>query len=97
MSAATRPDIRRHVGACMSCNHWQVDVRPGAVSDLGGWLAAMRAIGEAYHEHIYNECANAGGRIKFGDQWVEPPKMESGNPADGTLALHPLPRWWVTR
>jgi hypothetical protein len=97
MSTQTRPDLRKHVGVCMTCEHWQVDVRPGAISDLGGWLEAMRAIGEAHHEHIRDECANAGGRVKFAGQWAEPPLMESGKPADGTLALHPLPRWWVAK
>ena len=104
MSAATkRPDLRRHVGVCLTCNHWQVDVRPGAISDLGGWLEAVRAIGEAHSAHVGMStqpddevCPGAGGRVKVLGQWTEPPKMESGDPATGTLALHPLPRWWVT-
>jgi hypothetical protein len=95
MSATTRPDLRRYVGVCMTCDHWQVDVRPGAISDLGGWLPAMKAIGEAHSEHVWHECPNGGGRVKFAGQWAEPPRMASGKPADGTLALHPLPRWWV--
>jgi hypothetical protein len=35
--------------------------------------------------------------VKYEGQWVDPPKMQGGNDADGTLALEPLPRWWVTR
>lgn len=93
----SRPDIRKHVGVCMTCDHWQVDVRPGAVSDLGGWLAAMKTIGEAHADHIREECVNAGGRVKFQGQWAEPPKMSDGETATGTIALHPLPRWWVAR
>lgn len=105
MSTGTkRPDLRRYVGVCMTCRHWQVDVRAGAISDLGGWLEAMKAIGEAHAAHIgstptpdVEQCPGAGGRVKFGDQWAEPPRMESGKLADGTLALEPLPRWWVAR
>ena len=89
-----RPDLRRYVAVCMTCRHWQVDVRPGAISDLGGWTEAMRAIGEAHVEHL-EDCPGAGGRVKFGDRWVEPPTMKSGKVADGTLELRPLPRWWV--
>jgi hypothetical protein len=99
-----RPDLRRCVGVCLTCNHWQVDVRAGAISDLGGWLEAMRAIGEAHGAHIgastapdVEQCPGAGGRVKYEGQWVEPPLMGSGKPADGTLALQPLPRWWVAR
>jgi hypothetical protein len=99
-----RPDLRRYVGVCMTCRHWQVDVRSAAISDLGGWLDAMRAIGEAHAAHVgatatpdADRCPGAGGRVKYEGQWVEPPKMKGGNAADGTLALEPLPRWWVTR
>ncbi|WP_067428478.1 hypothetical protein [Nocardioides jensenii] len=93
-----RPDLRKHVGVCMTCRHWQIDVRPGAISDLGGWLVAMRAIGEAHAEHIRDECPNAGGRLKWvSGEWVDAPLMDSGKPADGTLALEPTPRWWVAR
>jgi hypothetical protein len=100
-----RPDLRRYVGVCLTCHHWQVDLRGGAISDLGGWLEAMKAIGEAHAAHVgalgtdpdADLCPGAGGRVKFGDRWVDPPKMTSGNDADGTLALHPLPRWWVTK
>jgi hypothetical protein len=98
-----RPDLRKYVGVCLTCNHWQVDIRPGAISDLGGWLDAMRAIGEAHAAHVGATadpdaalCPGAGGRVKFQGQWAEPPKMGSGKDADGTLALQPLPRWWVT-
>lgn len=99
-----RPDLRRYVGVCLTCRHWQIDVRAGAISDLGGWMEAMRAIGEAHAAHIGSTtqpdaevCPGAGGRVKYEGQWVEPPKMKSGKDADGTLALEPLPRWWVTR
>lgn len=99
-----RPDLRRYVGVCLTCNAWQVDVRPGAISDLGGWQEAMRAIGEAHAAHIGStrnpdpdQCVGAGGRVKYDGQWVDPPLMKSGKPADGTLALEPLPRWWVAR
>ena len=100
----SRPDLRRHVGVCMSCRHWQIDIRPGAIADLGGWQQALREIGEAHAAHVgmskepdADICPGAGGRIKYGDQWVEPPLMESGNVADGTLEIQPLPRWWVTK
>ncbi len=103
-SVSKRPDLRRYVGVCMSCEHWQIDIRPGAISDLGGWLDAMKAIGEAHAAHIgaYPEpdpdlCPGAGGRVKYEGQWVEPPLMQSGKPAEGTLALTPTPRWWVAR
>lgn len=93
-----RPDLRSHVGVCLACHHWQIDIRIGAISDLGGWVGVMTAIGEAHREHTSRECVNQGGRIKFDGQWVEPPTMPvSGKPADGTLALEPLPRWWAAR
>ncbi len=92
---AKAPDIRRYVGVCMACHHWQIDVRPGAVSDLGGSRAALWAIGEAHVDHMA-ECPGAGGRIKFGDQWVEPPRMSDGATASGTIQMEPLPRWWST-
>jgi len=95
VTTTTRPDLRRYVGVCMTCEHWQVDVRPGAISDLGGWREAMRTIGEAHVDHINAECVNAGGRVKFAGQWAEPPTMGDGKPASGTIALHPLPRWWA--
>lgn len=91
-----RPDLRQHVALCMSCEHWQVDVRPSSIRDLGGWVGSMKAIALAHHEHL-SECPGAGGRVKFNGQWVEPPRMQSGKPADGTLAMMPLPRWWVAR
>lgn len=90
------PDVRRYVATCMSCEHWQIDVRPGAVSDLGGSQAALMAIAEAHVEHL-KECPGAGGRVKFNGQWAEPPLMASGKPSDGTLALNLLPVWWVIR
>lgn len=91
---SARPDLRRYVGVCLSCQHWQIDVRPGAISDLGGWREAMQAIAWDHSRHLL-ECPGAGGRIKFDGRWVEPPKMQDGKPATGTLALEPLPRWWV--
>lgn len=90
------PDIRRYIGVCMACHHWQVDVRPGAVSDLGGAQPALMAIAQAHVEHL-DDCPAGAGRVKFGDTWVEPPRMESGRRADGTLEMQPFPRWWVTR
>lgn len=96
MSARQALDIRRYVGVCMSCHHWQIDVRPGAVSDLGGSRPALMAMAEAQAEHL-KDCPGAGGRVKFGDRWVEPVRMSSGNPADGMLQMEPLPRWWVSR
>lgn len=90
------PDIRRYVGVCMACHHWQCDVRPGAVSDLGGSQAALMALAEAHNEHRA-DCPNDAGRIRFGGQWVERPDMASGKQADAVLQMEPLPRWWVTR
>lgn len=90
------PDVRRVIAVCMSCHHWQVDVRQGAVSDLGGSIPALTAMAAANADHL-NDCPGAGGRIRFGDQWVDPPKMQDGNPATGTMALHPMPAWWVTK
>ena len=89
----------------MSCHNWQIDVRPGAISDLGGWLEAMQAIGLAHAAHIgvdspeldEETCPGAGGRVKFNGQWVEPPRMSDGKPATGMLALEPFPRWWSPR
>lgn len=99
--AQRRPDLRHWFGICLTCHHWQIDVRPGAISDLGGWRDTMKAIGEAHAAHVWGtgeqQCPGAGGRIKFGDTWVEAPRMESGKPADGTLALQPFPRWWVAK
>lgn len=90
------PDIRRYVGSCMACHHWQVDVRPGAVSDLGGAQAAFTALAEAHNEHLV-DCPNAGGRVRFNGQWAEPPRMSDGSTATGTMQMEPLPLWWVTR
>ena len=92
----SRPDLRRSVGVCMTCHHWQVDVRPSAISDMGGWNAAMWAIGEAHLEHL-SECPGAGGRINFAGRWVDAPKMSGGKPAEGTIGMHPTPAWWVAR
>ena len=90
------PDIRRYVGVCMGCHHWQIDVRPAAVSDLGGSRATLMLVAEENAEHL-KECPGAGGRVRFGDQWVERMRMTNGDPADGMLQMEPLPRWWVTR
>lgn len=90
------PDVRKYVGVCMACHHWQIDVRAGAVSDLGGAQDAMWALAQAHSEHL-PDCPGAGGRIKFNDQWVEPPKMSDGKTATGTMMFQPLPAWWVTR
>lgn len=90
------PDVRRYVGVCMSCRNWQIDVRPGAVSDLGGGQPAFWAVGEASADHL-RDCPGAGGRVKFGDQWVEPLRMSGGQQADGSLEMQPFPRWWVAK
>ncbi|CAI9417214.1 hypothetical protein [Nocardioides sp. T2.26MG-1] len=94
--APRTPDIRRYVGVCMTCRHWQIDVRPGAVSDLGGAQPALMAMAQAHVEHL-DDCPGAGGRVNFDGQWVDPPLMKSGRASDGTLEFNPLPRWWVTR
>lgn len=89
------PDVRRCVASCMACHHWQIDVRPGAVSGLGGAQPALIAMGQAHADHL-NECPGEGGRVRFQGRWVDPPRMSSGKTADGTLQLEPLPRWWVS-
>lgn len=90
------PQVREVVLVCLACHHWQVDVRSGAVSDLGGNRAAMWAAGEAHHEHL-PDCPGAGGRVKVLGQWVERPAMSDGKQADGLMGAVPLPRWWVSR
>lgn len=90
------PDVRRYVGVCMTCRHWQIDVRPGAVSDFGGAQPSLMAMAEAHAEHL-KDCPGAGGRVNYAGRWVEPPLMNSGRPTDGTMEFSPLPRWWVTR
>ena len=90
------PDVRRYVGVCMTCRHWQVDVRPGAVSDLGGARPALMAMAQAHADHL-PDCPGAGGRVQYEGQWVEPPLMQDGRESSGSLELSPLPRWWVTR
>lgn len=104
LTPAQRPDLRRYVGVCMTCRHWQIDIRPGAISDLGGWQEAMRAIGEAHAAHIgatatpdAETCPGAGGRVMYEGRWVDPPKMSGGKDAEGSLELRPLPRWWEVR
>jgi hypothetical protein len=99
---SSRPNLRLYQGVCLSCQNWQIDVRPGAISDLGGWREAMQAIAAAHAAHLGvdnpeldgENCPGAGGRVKFNGQWVEPPRMSDGKPASGTLALEPFPRWW---
>lgn len=95
-STPQRPDLRRHVCVCTACNHWQIDVRAGAISDLGGWLPALEAMALEHSLHL-NECVNAEGRINVMGKWVEPPLMSDGKPANGTLVFYPVPRWWVTQ
>lgn len=91
------PDVRLYVGVCMTCRHWQIDVRPGAVSDLGGARDALMAIGYAHADHL-KDCPGAGGRVQFEGQWVDPPLMQDGKTeATGTIEFNPLPRWWVAR
>lgn len=89
-------DLRRYVGICMTCEHWQIDVRPGAISDLGGWREVLQTCAREQAAHL-TDCPGAGGRVKFEGRWVEPIKMANGNPATGSLAFHPLPRWWVAK
>lgn len=96
MSARRSPDVRKYVGLCMACEHWQVDVRPGAVSDLGGAQSATWALAQAHSEHIA-DCPGAGGRVKYQGQWVEAPRMSDGQSATGALMFQPFPRWWVAR
>ena len=91
------PDVRRYVGVCMTCRHWQIDVRPAAVSDLGGARLALEAMASAQAEHLATECPGAGGRVSFNGQWVDPPLMKDGQQSTGSLEFNPLPRWWVTR
>jgi hypothetical protein len=93
---AKSPDLRRFVGVCMTCRHWQIDIRPGAISDLGGGRDALMAIAQAHADHL-DQCPGAGGRVNFNGQWVTAPLMESGNEATGTLEFNPLPRWWVSK
>lgn len=89
------PDIRRYVGVCMTCRHWQIDVRPGGVSDLGGARPTHMAMVEEHRAHL-TDCPGAGGRVIFEGQWVEAPLMD-GRPVAGAMELNLLPRWWVTR
>lgn len=93
---SSAPDVRRYVGSCMTCHHWQIDVRPGAVSDLGGAQPALMAMAEAHFEHL-KDCPGAGGRVQIDGRWVDPPLMSEGKPSDGTMQMDLLPRWWVTR
>ena len=92
-----RPDLRRHVLICLGCNHWQIDIRAGAISDLGGWQSALMVLAAEHYQHQLNDCVNPAGRVLFEGKWVDPPKMSDGKPANGTLAFSPVPRWWVTQ
>ena len=96
LTSSRTPDVRRYVGVCMTCRHWQADVRPGAVSDLGGSHLAIMAIAQAHADHL-NECPGDGGRVNWNGQWVDAPLTSSGEQADGSMEFHPLPAWWVTR
>lgn len=80
----------------MACHNWQVDVRPGAVSDLGGARDALMVLAWAHHEHVA-DCPAAGGRIRFEGKWVDPPKMSDGTTPSGLMQLNPVPKWWVAR
>ena len=102
MSAQTttrrKMDVCRFVGVCMGCEHWQVDVTARARSEHGGQDAAMWAVAEAHNEHVQTECPRGTeGRVLFNGQWVEPIKMGDGTTATASMAMHPLPRWWVSR
>lgn len=90
------PDARRYIAVCMACQHWQCDIRPGAVSDLGGSHPALMAVAQAHVGHLA-DCVGADGRIKVGDQWVERPSLSDGKTADGVMEMHPFPPWWVVR
>ena len=90
------PPLRNVVAACCGCNHWQADVPPRVIRDLGGDKAALVLLGEAHAAHLA-ECPGEGGRIKVLGQWTERPQMSNGKTADGVVALYPLPRWWVWR
>ena len=79
MSAPTTqrlPDLRRYVAVCTTCRHWQLDIRPGAISDLGGARDALWAIGLAHSEHIRDDCPGAGGRVNLDGRWVLPAQDE---------------------
>lgn len=78
---------------CMGCHHWQVDVSPRAVREIGGLAGFAHAVATAHTED--HDCPGAGGRIKVLGQWVERPPMASGAQADAVLGAFPLPRWWV--
>lgn len=90
------PDVRRYVGVCMTCRHWQIDVRPGAVSDFGGVQPALMVIAQEHADHLA-ECPGSGGRVQYNGQWVDPPLMQDGRESSGSLEFNPLPRWWVDR
>lgn len=92
----TITDVRQFVASCMACHHWQIDVRPGAVSDLGGSWAALILMAEAHAAHL-PDCPAGKGRVRFETQWVDMPKMPDGATADGLMQMDLLPRWWVTR
>lgn len=90
------PDPTTVALVCMSCEHWQADVHPRAVSDFGGRKEVLRALaGVAAEEHGEGKCPGAGERVKFNGQWVTKPNMSDGTKPTGMLGAHPLPRWWV--
>ncbi len=92
------PDASAVALVCMSCEHWQCDMHPRAIPQLGGRRAALMALAQvAADEHGPDSCPGAGDRVKFRGQWVEKPNMDSGEKPTGMLAAYPLPRWWVWR
>lgn len=93
----TAPDIRKVVASCSRCHHWQIDVRPGAVSDLGGAQEAFMAIAYAHLDHLPECPAGDEGRIRVNGVWVDPPKMSDGAPATAALEMQHVPPWWVVR
>lgn len=90
-------DVTRTVWVCMACHHWQVDIHPRGRSEHGGTAEVMRAVAQAHHDDHHADCPGAGGRVKFNDQWVDPPKLPDGRQADAALSGVHLPRWWVWR
>jgi hypothetical protein len=97
------PRLDAAVMVCAGCWAWQCDITRRAVVEADDPADLVWAVADLSRRHIFGieeeACPNGpGARVRLpGGQWVDAPTMEDGSPATGTMAVVPLPAWWVIR
>lgn len=91
------PDLCRYVFAC-SHGDWQVQVSPGARSDLGGAAETYQALAEAHRVHLIEDHTEGDVDQMQAELAAMGAPARLANPGEGLKSSYmhgsPLPLWW---